>query len=143
MSSSLQLLEDGEREPTSAPEIPEEGGRLLYDVKCANKRTNVVRLLPNGFQERKLRGLTSISAKPFDELYCEGRQGFFRRREVDLEGRGARIAGSTRATGCQRTGRRAEEGRGLLVFLFSSLLRLKKQKNLPPYAQRVGMPSPA
>ncbi|MFP3219970.1 MAG: hypothetical protein RXR41_02315 [Candidatus Marsarchaeota archaeon] len=86
MPSSLQLLEDGERGPTSDPAIPEEGGRLLYEAKCANKRTNVVHLLPNGFQERKLRGLTSISAKPFDELYCEGRQGFFRRREVDLEG---------------------------------------------------------
>jgi len=53
MSSSCQLLGHEEREPIS-PAIPEEG---IYEVKYKNRRTNVVRLLPNGYQERKLRKL--------------------------------------------------------------------------------------
>jgi len=70
MSSSGQLYKDEERE-TISPAIPEEG---VYEVKYTNRRTNVVRLLPNGFQERKLRRLANISAKLFNELNYERRQ---------------------------------------------------------------------
>jgi len=53
MPASGQLLEDEGREPIS-PAIPEEG---IQEVKHAGRRTNVVRLLPSGSQERKLRRL--------------------------------------------------------------------------------------
>jgi putative transposase len=52
MLSSGQPLGNEEREPTLTPAIPEKG---IYEVKYTNKRANVVRLLPNGFQERKLK----------------------------------------------------------------------------------------
>jgi len=71
MSSSGQLYKDEEQEPISTPAIPEEG---VYEVKYTNRRTNVVRFLPNGFQERKLRRLANISAKLFNELNYERRQ---------------------------------------------------------------------
>jgi len=46
----------------------------------------VVRLLPNGFQERKLRRLADISAKLFNEVNYERRQQFFHGGKVDLKG---------------------------------------------------------
>ena len=82
MSSSGQFLGNGERGPTS-PAIPGEG---IKEVKYTNKRTNVVRLLPNGFQERKLRRLANISAKLFNEINYERRQQFFRGEKVDFDG---------------------------------------------------------
>jgi len=56
MLSSGQLLGHEEREPIS-PAIPGEG---IYEIEFKNKRTNVVRLLLNGFQERKLKKLANI-----------------------------------------------------------------------------------
>ena len=82
MLSSGQLLEDEEREPIS-PAIPERG---IYEVKYTNKRTNVIRLLSNGFQERKLKKLANISARLFNEVNYERRQQFFQQRRVDFEG---------------------------------------------------------
>jgi len=82
MPSSGQLLRHEEREPIS-PAIPDEG---IYEVNYTNKRTNVVRLLPNGFQERKLRRLANISAKLFNELNYERRQQFFHEKKVDFKG---------------------------------------------------------
>jgi len=69
MLSSGQLLRHEEREPNS-PAMPEEG---IYEVTYSNKRTNVVRLFPNGFQERKLKRLANISAKLFNEINYERR----------------------------------------------------------------------
>ena len=69
MLSSGQLLGHEGREPNSSA-IPEEG---IYEVTYSNKRTNVVRLLPNGFQERKLKKLSNISAKLFNEINYERR----------------------------------------------------------------------
>jgi len=46
----------------------------------------VVRLLPNGFQERKLRRLADTSAKLFNEINYERRQQFFHGGKVDLKG---------------------------------------------------------
>jgi len=82
MPSSGQFSENEERRPTS-PAIP---GEDIKEVKHTNKRTNVVRLLPNGFQERKLRRLANVSAKLFNELNYERRQQFFRGEKVDFEG---------------------------------------------------------
>ena len=46
----------------------------------------MIRLLPNGFQERKLRRLANISAKLFNEINYERRQQFFHGGKVDLKG---------------------------------------------------------
>jgi transposase len=80
MPSSGQLLKHEEREPIS-PAIPDEG---IYEVNYTNKRTNVVRLFPNGYQERKLRKLANISSKLFNELNYERRQQFFHEKKVDF-----------------------------------------------------------
>ena len=69
----------GRRTPT----IP---GESTKEVKYSNKRTNVVRLLPNGFQERKLRRLADTSAKLFNEVNYERRQEFFHEGRVDFKG---------------------------------------------------------
>ena len=82
MSSSGQFSKNGGRGPTS-PAIPGEG---IKEVKHTNRRTNVVRLLPNGFQERKLRRLADISAKLFNEVNYERRQQFFREGRVNFKG---------------------------------------------------------
>jgi putative transposase len=81
MLSSGQLLGHEEREPNS-PAMPEEG---IYEVTYSNKRTNVVRLFPNGFQERKLKKLANISAKLFNEINYERRQQFFQQNHVDFD----------------------------------------------------------
>ena len=65
------------------PAIPGEG---IKEIKHSNRRTNVIRLLPNGFQERKLRRLADTSAKLFNEVNYERRQQFFRGEKVDLKG---------------------------------------------------------
>jgi len=70
-----------ERRPIP-PAIPGEG---IKEVKYS-KRTIVIRLLPNGFQERKLRRLANASAKLFNELNYERRQQFFHGGKVDLKG---------------------------------------------------------
>jgi len=81
MPSSGQLSGHEEREPTP-PAIPGEG---IYEVEYKNKRTNVVRLLPNGFQERKLRKLADTSARLFNEVNYERRQQFFQQHHVDFK----------------------------------------------------------
>ncbi|MFP3230231.1 MAG: transposase [Caldisphaera sp.] len=82
MPSSGQLLKHEEREPIS-PAIPDEG---IYEVEFGNRRANVVRLLPNGFQERKLERLANITAKLFNEINYERRQQFFHEKKVDFKG---------------------------------------------------------
>jgi len=82
MSSPGQFLGNEER-GLIPPAIP---GGGIKEVKCSNKRTNVVRLLPNGFQERKLRRLANISAKLFNEINYERGQQFFREGRVDFKG---------------------------------------------------------
>ena len=81
MSSPGQFLGNGGRRPIP-PAIPGEG---IKEIKH-NKRTIVVRLLPNGFQERKLRRLADTSAKLFNEVNYERRQEFFSEGRVDFKG---------------------------------------------------------
>ena len=76
------LSRRGERGPTT-PAIPGEG---VYPVEFSNRRTNVVRLLLNGAQERKLKRLANISAKLWNELNYERRQQFFNHQRVDFRG---------------------------------------------------------
>ena len=61
-----------------------EGG--ISEVEFKSKRANVVRLLPKGFQERKLRRLANTSAKLFNEINYERRQQFFQQQRVDFKG---------------------------------------------------------
>ena len=68
--------------PTSAG-MPGEG---VYPIEYKNRRTNVVRLLLNGAQERRLRRLANISARLFNELNYERRQQFFNHQRVDFRG---------------------------------------------------------
>jgi len=82
MLSSGQFPKSEEREPVS-PAMPEEG---VYEVEFKNRRASVVRLLPNGFQERKLRKLANASAKLFNEVNYERRQQFFQQQRVDFKG---------------------------------------------------------
>ncbi|MFP3299236.1 MAG: hypothetical protein RXO22_09200 [Thermocladium sp.] len=82
MPSPGQFLGNGGRGPTS-PAIP---GGGIKEIEFKNRRTNVVRLLPNGFQERKLRRLADTSAKLFNEVNYERRQEFFREGRVDFKG---------------------------------------------------------
>jgi len=135
MSSSGQLSEDEEREPIS-PAIPEEG---IHEVKYKNRRTNVVRLLPNGFQERKLRRLANASAGLFNEINYERRQQFFHGEKVDFK---------------ETWGKYYDKYKGLLGVnaqavmqknneawnSFFSLLKLKKKKKLPSFTNHVSPP---
>ena len=81
MPSPGQFLGNEERGPIP-PAIP---GGGIKEIKH-NKRTNLVRLLPNGFQERKLRRLADASAKLFNEVNYERRQEFFREGRVNFKG---------------------------------------------------------
>ena len=81
MPSSGQFLKHEGREPISHAE---EG---IYEVNYIQiKRTNLVSLLPNDFQERKLRKLANISAKLFNKLNYERRQQFYHKKKVDFKG---------------------------------------------------------
>jgi Transposase and inactivated derivatives len=135
MFSSGQFLGHEEREPIS-PAIPEEG---IHEVEFKNKRTNVVRLLPNGFQERKLRRLADTSAKLFNELNYERRQQFFQEKEVDFRG--------TRNKYYEKYKRTLKVNADQVInknnedwSSFFSLLKLKKKGGLPPHTKRVGVP---
>ena len=136
MSSSGQLLGHEEREPIS-PAIPEEG---IYEVEYKNKRTNVVRLLPNGFEERKLRKLADTSARLFNEVNYERRQQFFRGEKVDFKSTWNKyyekykgILGPANAQAVLQKNNEAWSS-------FFSLLNLKKKGKLPPHMNHVSPP---
>jgi putative transposase len=137
MSSSGQLLQDEEREPIS-PAIPEEG---IYEVKYTNKRTNVVRLLPNGFQERKLRRLADLSAKLYNEINYERRHKFFQQRHIDFDTTWdkyyEKYKGKLGSANTQAIMQKNNEA----WSSFFSLLKLKKKGRLPPHIKHVSPPS--
>ncbi|AHC52178.1 transposase [Sulfolobus acidocaldarius SUSAZ] len=70
---SGELPKDEEREPIT-PAIPE-----------GSVRTVVMRLFPNGHQQRKLSKLADSSAKLWNEVNYERRQQFFQEKKVDLK----------------------------------------------------------
>ena len=136
MPSSGQLNGHEEREPIS-PAIPEEG---IYEVKYSNKMTNVVRLLPNGFQERKLRKLADISAKLFNEVNYERRQQFFQQHQVDFKSTWDKYYNKYKdilGVNVQAVLQKNNEA----WSSFFSLLKLKKQGKLPPHMNHVSPPS--
>ncbi|MFP3298116.1 MAG: transposase [Thermocladium sp.] len=135
MPSSGQFLENGGRGPTS-PAIP---GEDIKEVKHTNRRTNLVRLLPNGFQERKLRRLADTSAKLFNEINYERRQQFFRGEKVDFEGTWGKCYEKYKeelGVNAQAVMQKNNEAWNS----FFSLLKLRKENKLPPHMDRVGPP---
>jgi len=135
MPASGQLLGDEGREPIS-PAIPEGG---VQEVKHAGRRTNVVRLLPSGSQERKLGRLASTSAKLFNEVNYERGQQFFRGEGVDLEGTYRKYYEKYRSVlgvNAQQVLNKNNEA----WSSFFSLLKLRKEGKLPPHMKRVGPP---
>ncbi|KUO91942.1 MAG: transposase [Thermocladium sp. ECH_B] len=136
MSSSGQFLGNGRRGPTS-PAIP---GEDIKEIELKNRRTNVVRLLPNGFQERKLRRLADTSAKLFNEVNYERRQQFFRGEKVDFEGTWGKCYEKYKeelGVNAQAVMQKNNEAWGS----FFSLLKLRKENKLPPHMNRVSPPS--
>ncbi len=114
-------------------------GEGVYEVEFRNRRTNVVRLLPNGFQERKLRKLANVSAKLFNEVNYERRRQFFSRQRVDFRGtwgkyyeKYKKILGVNAQAVLQKNNEAWSS--------FFSLLKLKKQGKLPPHMNRVSPP---
>jgi len=135
MLSSGQLLGREEREPIP-PTIPEGG---IYEVEFKNRRTNVVRLLPNGFQERKLRRLANISARLFNEVNYERRQQFFRGEKVDFERTWDKYYEKYReelGVNAQAVMQKNNEA----WSSFFSPLKLKKEGKLPPFMKHVSPP---
>jgi putative transposase len=137
MLSSGQLLKDEEREPTLTPAIPEEG---IYEVKYTNKRTNVVRLLPNGFQERKLRRLANISAKLYNEINYERRQQFFQQQhKIDFKGTWVKYYEKYKGKLGVNTQAIMQKNNEAWSSFFS-LLKLKKKGKLPPHMKHLSPP---
>jgi len=136
MPSSGQFLGNEERELIS-PAIPGEG---IKEVKYTNKRTNVVRLLPNGFQERKLRRLADTSAKLFNEINYERRQQFFHGGRVDFEGTYNKYYGKYRGELGSANTQQVLNKNNEAWSSFFSLLKLRKENKLPPHMNRVSPP---
>jgi len=135
MLASGQLLGDEGREPIP-PAIPEAS---IREVKHVGRRANVVRLLPSGFQGRKLRRLASTSAKLFNEVNYERRQQFFHGERVDLEGTWGKYY--ERYKGALGVNAQAVLQKNNEAWSsFFSLLKLRKEGKLPPYMKRVGPP---
>ncbi|MFP3298263.1 MAG: transposase [Thermocladium sp.] len=134
MPSSGQFLGNGGA--GADPAIPGEG---IKEIELKNRRTNVVRLLPNGFQERKLRRLANISAKLFNEVNYERRQQFFRGEKVDFEGTWDKCYEKYKeelGVNAQAVMQKNNEAWNSTF----SLLRLRKENKLPPHMSRVSPP---
>jgi len=137
MSSPGQFLGNEEREPIP-PAIPGEG---IKEIELNNRRTNVVRLLPNGFQERKLRRLADISAKLFNEINYERRQQFFHEGRVNFKGTYDKYYGKYRGELGSANTQQVLNKNNEAWSSFFSLLKLRKEGKLPPHMNRVSPPS--
>jgi putative transposase len=121
--------------PTSAG-MPGEG---VYEVKPTNRRTNVVRLLPNGAQERKLRKLADACARLYNEVNYERRQQFFNHQRVDFRGTWSKyyekykgILGVNAQAVLQKNNEAWNS--------FFTLLNMKREGKLPPFMNHVSPP---
>jgi len=136
MPSSGQFLGNEERRPIS-PAIP---GEDIKEAEFKNRRTNVVRLLPNGFQERKLRRLANISAKLFNEVNYERRQQFFHEGRVNFKGTYDEYYGKYKDELGSANAQQVLNKNNEAWSSFFSLLKLKKKGKLPPHMDRVSPP---
>jgi putative transposase len=134
---SLGELGRGSWGPAPTPAgIPGEG---VYPVEFSNRRTNVVRLLPNGAQERKLRKLADACARLYNELNYERRQQFFNGEKVDFKGTWDKYYEKYRGVlgvNAQAVMQKNNED----WSSFFSLLNMKKEGKLPPHMKRVSPP---
>jgi len=137
MPSPGQFLGNEERRPIP-PAIP---GEDTKEIKYSNRRTIVVRLLPNGFQERKLRRLADISAKLFNEVNYERRQQFFHGGKVDFEGTYNKYYGKYKDELGSANTQQVLNKNNEAWNSFFSLLKLRKENKLPPHMNRVSPPS--
>jgi len=127
--------QDEERGPTS-PAMPGEG---VYEVKYTNVRTNVVRLLPNGYQERRLRRLADACARLYNEVNYERRQQFFNHQRVDFRGTWDKYYNMYKkilGVNAQAVLQKNNEAWNA----FFSLLKLRSEGELPPFMRRVSPP---
>ena len=131
-----QFLGNEERRPIP-PAIP---GEDTKEIKH-NKRTIVIRLLPNGFQERKLRRLADTSAKLFNEINYERRQQFFHGGKVDLKGTYDEYYGKYRGELGSANAQQVLNKNNEAWSSFFSLLKLRREEKLPPHMNRVSPPS--
>ena len=134
---SSQLVQDEGRGPTTTPAMLEGG---VYGVEFENRRTNVVRLLPNGHQHRRLLRLADVSAKLFNELNYERRQQFFREGKVDLRGTWDKYYEKYKGilgVNAQAVMQKNNEA----WSSFFSLLKSKKEGKLPPHVRHISPPS--
>ncbi|MGC8598077.1 MAG: RNA-guided endonuclease TnpB family protein, partial [Thermocladium sp.] len=131
-----QFPENEEREPIT-PAMPGEG---VHEAEYSSRRTNVVRLLPNGYQERKLRRLANASAKLFNEVNYERRQQFFRGEQVDFRGTWSKyyekykgMLGSANAQAVMQKNNEAWSS-------FFTLLKMRKEGKLPQHMNHMSPP---
>jgi len=120
------------------PAIP---GEDTKEIKHSNKRTIVIRLLPNGFQERKLRRLADTSAKLFNEINYERRQQFFHGGKVDFEGTYDKYYEKYKDELGSANAQQVLNKNNEAWSSFFSLLKLRKKGKLPPHMKRVSPPS--
>jgi putative transposase len=114
-------------------------GEGVYPVESKNRRTNVVRLLPNGHQDRKLRRLADATAKLYNELNYERRQQFFSGRGVDFKGTWDKYYEKYKdvlGVNAQAVMQKNNEDWNS----FFTLLNMKKEGKLPPHMRRVSPP---
>jgi len=130
-----ELNKRGERGPTS-PAIP---GGGIHEVKYTNVRTNVVRLLPNGYQERRLRRLADACARLYNEVNYERRRQFFQQHRVDFKstwGKYYEKYKNVLGVNAQAVLQKNNEAWNS----FFSLLNMKREGKLPPYMNHVSPP---
>jgi putative transposase len=118
------------------PAIP---GGGIHEVKYTNVRTNVVRLLPNGYQERRLRRLADVSARLWNEVNYERRRQFFRGEKVDFRGTWNKYYEKYKGllgVNAQAVLQKSNEAWNS----FFSLLNMKREGKLSPFMRRVSPP---
>jgi len=135
--SSLGELGRGSWGPAPTPAgMPGEG---VYPVRLTNVRTNVVRLFPNGAQERRLRRLADATARLWNELNFERRQQFFSGKGVNFKGTWDKYYEKYKnvlGVNAQAVMQKNNEDWNS----FFTLLNLKKERKLPPHMNHVSPP---
>jgi putative transposase len=135
MPPSGEHHQDGERGPTSSA-IP---GGGIHEVKYTNVRTNVVRLLPNGFQGRMLRRLADVSARLYNEVNYERRQQFYNHQRVDFRGTWDKYYNMYKKILGVNTQAVLQKNNEAWNAFFS-LLSLRSEGELPPFMRRITPP---
>jgi putative transposase len=114
-------------------------GEGVYEVKYRNRRTNVVRLLLNGAQERRLRRLADACARLWNEVNYERRRQFFQQQRVDFKGTWNKYYEKYKkilSVNAQAVLQKNNEAWNS----FFSLLKLRSEGKLPPHMRRVSPP---